>query len=131
MCVFCALGVVIGILRNFVFESLYPSAISLLSLVTVTLPSASHSCAADISVFPANMVNLCDFLVFWGIFSMSNSHSDVAFILVPSGCVAFNPFIVCVSNVHGLSVHKQCVVVPLSTIASVTSAVFSGVCIVV
>ena len=33
----CALGVVICILHNVVFGSLYPSAISLLSLVTVTL----------------------------------------------------------------------------------------------
>ena len=34
VCVFCALGVVIGILHNVLFD---PSAISLLSLVTVTL----------------------------------------------------------------------------------------------
>ena len=37
VCVFCTLGVVIGILHNVVFESLYPSVTSLLSLVTVTL----------------------------------------------------------------------------------------------
>ena len=77
------------------------------------------------------MGNLCAFLAFWGIFYMSNSYSAVACILVPSGCVAFNPFLVCISNLYGLSIHKQCVVVPLSTIASMASSFFSGVCIVV
>ena len=77
------------------------------------------------------MVNLCAFLAFWGILSMSNAHSAVVCILVPSGCVAFNPFIACISSLHGLSIHKQCVVVPISTIASVAYAIFSGVYIVV
>ena len=77
------------------------------------------------------MGNLCAFLAFLGILSMSNSHSAVACILVPSGCVYFNTFIVCISNLHGLSIHKQYMVVPLSTIASVASVIFSGVCIVV
>ena len=36
-CVICVLGVVIGILHNVVFKSIYPYAMSLLSLVTVTL----------------------------------------------------------------------------------------------
>ena len=37
VCDFCALGFVIGIIHNVVFASIYPSAMSLLSLVTVTL----------------------------------------------------------------------------------------------
>ena len=37
VCVICVLGVVIGILHNVVFKSIYPYAMSLLSLVTVTL----------------------------------------------------------------------------------------------
>ena len=65
-------------------------------------------------------------LRFLVIFSMSNSHYDVACILVPSGCVDFNPFIVCISNLHGLFIHKQCVVVLISIIASVASVVLSG-----
>ena len=61
---------------------------------------------------------------------MSNSHSAVACIFVLSSCVAFNQFIVCISNLHGIFIHKLCVVVPLPIIASVHSAVLSGVCIV-
>ena len=76
------------------------------------------------------MGSLCALLAVWGIFSISNSHSLVAYILVPSGCVAFNPFLVCISNLHGLFIHKKCVVVPISIILSVTSTVLSGVCIV-
>ena len=82
-------------------------------------------------MFPANMGNLCAFLALLGILSISNSHSAVACILVPSGCVDFNPFLVCVSNLHGLFIHNQWVVVPLSIITSVASAVRSRVCIVV
>ena len=77
------------------------------------------------------MGNLCAFLAFLGILSMSNSHSAVACILVPSGCVAFNQFSVCISNLHGLYIHKQCVVFPLLKTTYVASAVFSAVCIVV
>ena len=44
-------------------------------------------------MFPANMGNLCAFLALLGILSISNSHSAVACILVPSGCVDFNPFL--------------------------------------
>ena len=68
----------------------------------------------------------CGFCLFF----MSNSHSAVACILGLSGCVAFNPFLVCIYNLHGLSIQKKCVVVLLSIIASVPSAVISGVCIV-
>ena len=100
-------------------------------MVNVNSQTALHSFDTEIRLFPANMGNLCAFLEFWVIFSMSNSHSSVACILVPSGCVAFNTFLVCIFNLHGLSIHKKYVVVPLSTIASVASAVFSGVCIVV
>ena len=89
-----------------------------------------HSWAIEIRLFPANMGNLCAFLLVLGIFSMYNSHSAVACILVPSGCVAFNPFLVCIYNLHGLFIHKQCLVVPLSIIASVASGVLSGVWIV-
>ena len=120
VCEFCALGVVIGILHNIVFESLYPSAIYFMSLVTVTLSClnvtsqpASHSFATDIRLFPNNMGNLCAFLAVLSIFSMPNSNSAVACILVPSGCVDFNPVLVCISNLHGMFIHKQCVVVPL------------------
>ena len=77
------------------------------------------------------MGHVCAFLSFLGIFSMSNSHSDVACILVPSGCVPFNPYIFYISTLNGLSIHKQCVVVPLQTIVSMAYADFSGVCIVV
>ena len=82
-------------------------------------------------MFAANMGNLCAFFAFLGILSMFNSRSAVSCILVLSIYVAFNLFLVFVSNLHGLSIHKQYVVVPLSTIASVASAFFSGVCIVV
>ena len=50
-------------------------------------------------MFPANMGNLCAFLARLGIFYMSNPHSAVACILVPSGCVAFNPFL-CVFPIY-------------------------------
>ena len=68
-------------------------------------------------------------LRFWVVSSMSNSHSAVACILVSSGYVDFNPFPVCISSLHWLFIHKQCVVVPLSTIASVAPDVLIGVCI--
>ena len=77
------------------------------------------------------MGNLCAFLAFLGILFMSNSHSAVACILVPSDFVAYNQFLVCISNLHVLSIHIQCVVVLLSTIASVASTVFIRVCILV
>ena len=76
------------------------------------------------------MGNLCDLLAVLGIFSMSNSHSDVACLLLLYGCVDFNSFLVCISNLHGIFINKQCVVVPLSIIAYVNSGVLSGVCIV-
>ena len=38
VCVFCALGIVIGIIHNVVFAYLYPYSVSLLYLVTVTFP---------------------------------------------------------------------------------------------
>ena len=81
-------------------------------------------------MFPANMGNLCAFLAVLGIFYMSNSHSDIVCILVVSGCVEFNPFLVFISNLHGLFIHTQCVVVLLSVITSVAFAVLSGVFIV-
>ena len=46
-----------------------------------------------------------------------------------AGCDNFNPFLVYISNVHGLSIHKKCVVVLLLKIAYVASAVLNGVCI--
>ena len=76
------------------------------------------------------MGNLCAFLAVLGILYMFNSHSDVACILVPSVCLAFNLFLVCISNLHVIFIHEQCVVVPLSIIAAVASALLCGVWIV-
>ena len=82
-------------------------------------------------MFPSNIGDVCAFLAFWGMISMSSTYSDVACILIPSVCVAFNPVFICISNLYGLSIHTKCVVLPLLTITYVGFDGFNGVCILV